>query len=54
MFDGAAIGADDASAARDFCREAGFEEVEFSAPVMKGETPVIGDLLCSGPLSGPE
>ena len=54
MFDGAAIGAGDADAARDFCREAGFAEVEFSASVMKGDAPVIGDLLCAGPLGGPE
>ncbi|MAW81893.1 MAG: hypothetical protein CMI63_16785 [Parvularcula sp.] len=53
MFDGEPIEAADKSAARDFCREAGFEEVQFSEAVARGERQVIGDLLCAEPTRNP-
>jgi len=54
MLDGAPIDADDAAAASAFCREAGFGQVEFSAPAARGGRPIVGDLLCGGPLGGGE
>ncbi len=52
MFDGAPIDAGDKAAARDFCREAGFDKVEFSESVMSDGRRVIGDLLCADSQGG--
>lgn len=50
MFDGSPIQAEDAGAARAFCRAAGFDAVEFSAGRISGDRRVVGDLLCAEPL----
>ncbi len=53
MFDGKAIDAGDKDIAKDFCREAGFDEVEFADFVLSEGRPVIGDLLCTDPVASP-
>lgn len=53
MFDGVAIDAENEAAARDFCREAGFDDVEFTESVLSEGRRVVGDLLCADPLGGP-
>ncbi|WP_428410272.1 beta/gamma crystallin-related protein [Hyphococcus sp.] len=53
MLGGAPIDADDAASAGDFCREAGFEQVEFMDFVLNEGRQVIGDLLCADPQGGP-
>lgn len=53
MFDGGAIDAGDKDAARAFCREAGFDEVEFSESVVSDGRRIIGDLLCADPRNDP-
>ena len=53
MFDGEAIEAGDKAAVREFCQEAGFEEVEFADFVVSEGRRVVGDLLCAEPLSNP-
>jgi hypothetical protein len=54
MFDGEAIDADDKDAVRNFCREAGFNEVEFSEAMLRAGRSVVGDLLCAGPSNSPK
>lgn len=53
MFNGKAIDASDKGAAKDFCREAGFDEVEFADSVLSEGRRVVGDLLCTDPLVSP-
>ncbi len=49
MFDGEAIEAGDKAAVREFCHEAGFEEVEFADFVVSEGRRIVGDLLCADP-----
>lgn len=48
MLNGAPIDYGNEEPLREFCREAGFESMEFSAPAFIAGRSIVGDLLCAG------